>query len=179
MMLSNRSITSFKFFAAGDIKDHNTILRWLYDSFYKLNYEMDMIYYDENELEKYELIILPSLYSLSKKEIEKLKKYVENGGHLISTFRTAFTDEHVKIYNEDQSFGLTEVFGITYDQFTKPGKTSLQSDSISFDKNPVLSDWMELIKPIDNDTEIIARYQHPYWKDYVAVTHHKWRIYFF
>ena len=174
MMLSNRSITSFKFFPAGDITDQNSILRWVYDALYKLNIEMDMIYDDEKDLSKYDLIILPSLYSLPKSEIECLKQYVENGGHIIATFRTAFCDEHSKIYSEDQPYGLTEVFGMTYDQFTKPGKTTLQSDVVSFDKNkkPVLSDWMELIKP-NEGTEIIARYDHPYWKEYAAVTHNK------
>lgn len=176
MMLSNKSITSFKFFPAGDITDQNTILRWVYDALYKLNIEMDMIYDDEKDLSKYDLIILPSLYSLPKSEIECLKQYVENGGHIIATFRTAFCDEHVKIYSEDQPCGLTEVFGMTYDQFTKPGKTTLQSDVVSFDKSkkPVLSDWMELIKP-NEGTEIIARYDHPYWKEYAAVTHNKFK----
>lgn len=171
MMLSNRSITSFKFFPAGDINDQNTVLRWVYDCFYKLNFEMDMIYDNETDLSKYELIILPSLYSLPRETINRLREYVENGGHLLATFRTAFTDEHVKIYSDDQPFGLTEVFGMTYDQFTKPGKTTLASDEMLFEKKPVLSDWMELLIP-KKDTKVIARYEHPYWKEYAAVTHH-------
>ena len=69
-MLSNRSITSFKFFTAGDINDQNTILRWIYDALYKLNFEMDMIYDNETNLDKYDAIVLPSLYSLPKDQIE-------------------------------------------------------------------------------------------------------------
>ena len=69
-MLSNGSITSFKFFPSGDINDQNTIIRWIYDALYKLNFEMDMIYDNETNLDKYDIIVLPSLYSLPKDQIE-------------------------------------------------------------------------------------------------------------
>ena len=61
---------------------------------------------------------------------------------------------------------------MTYDQFTLPGGTSLQSDAVPFAKKPVLSDWMELLIPADENTETLVRYDHPYWKEYAAVTHH-------
>ena len=79
---------------------------------------MDMIYDNETNLDKYDAIVLPSLYSLPKDQIEWLNKYVENGGYLLATFRTAFTDERIKVYSDNQPFGLTDVFGLTYDQFT-------------------------------------------------------------
>lgn len=42
LMLSNRSITAFKFFPAGDIKDQNIILRWIYDAFYKISGNLEI-----------------------------------------------------------------------------------------------------------------------------------------
>lgn len=175
MMMSSRSNTAFHYFPAGNIKDQNTIVRWLYDAFYKINLEMDMIcdtQADEVLLADYDLIILPSVYSMSRQLTLCLQNYVKNGGHLLATLRTAFADEHLKIYADDQPYGLTECFGMTYDQFTEPGRTSLSSDAVSFMEKPALSDWMELLIPGDAHTEVIARYDHPYWKEYAAVTYH-------
>lgn len=175
MVMSNRSNTAFKYFPAGSIQDHNTVVRWLYDAFYRMNLEMDLIgdtNVDPGLLSQYGLILLPSIYSMSEELIKYLKDYVKGGGHLLATLRSAFADEHLKIYADDQPYGLTDCFGITYDQFTEPGHTSLTSEAASFAKKPILSDWMELLTPLDGQTETIARYDHPYWKEYAAVTHH-------
>lgn len=173
MMMSNRSNTAFRQFPAGEISDHNEIVRWLYDACYHLNLEMDMINDAETDLSQYRLIILPSLYALSKEKIERLNAYVKNGGCLIASFRTAFADTQLKIYADDQPFGMTECFGMTYDQFTLPGKTSLTGNAVTFPEKPRLSEWMELLIPKEG-TEVIAGYDNPFWKDYAAVTCHKY-----
>lgn len=175
MMMSSRSNAAFRYFPAGTVNDQNTIVRWLYDAFYKMNLELDMIcdtQADEALLADYDLIILPSVYSMSELLTQRLDNYVRNGGHLLAALRTAFADEHLKIYADDQPHGLTECFGMTYDQFTEPGRTSLSGGAVSFMEKPALSDWMELLIPNDNHTEVIARYDHPYWKEYAAVTCH-------
>lgn len=175
MLMSNRSNTAFRYFPAGSINDQNTIVRWLYDAFYRMNLEMDMIsdtQADPARLADYDLIVLPSVYSMPKILTEHLQAYVKNGGHLLAALRSAFADEHLKIYADDQPYGLTECFGMTYDQFTEPGRTSLSGTAVSFAEKPSLSDWMELLIPKDSQTEVIARYDHPYWNEYAAVTHH-------
>ena len=175
MLMSNRSNTAFQYFPAGSIHDQNTIVRWLYDAFYRMNLEMDLIsdtQADQKLLAAYDLIILPSVYSMSRELTENLDTYVKNGGHLLASMRSAFADEHLKIYADDQPYGLTACFGMTYDQFTEPGSTSLSSQAAAFSKKPKLSDWMELLIVQDAQTEVIARYDHPYWNEYAAVTHH-------
>lgn len=171
MILSSRSNTAFKYFPAGGIDDHNTIVRWLYDAFYRMNLELDMINDTESGLSQYDLIVLPSIYALPAEQIKRLRSYVENGGHLLASMRTAFADTHLKIYADDQPYSLTDCFGMTYDQFTEPGNTSLSSETAEFSKKPKVTDWIELLIP-NKDTEVIARYDHPYWKEYAAVTHH-------
>lgn len=82
-----------------------------YEALSRAHFPFDVI--DEvslqNDLEKYELIILPNAPCFSKDQIERIRNFVENGGNLISTFETSH-------YNEDgrklTNFQLNDVFGI-------------------------------------------------------------------
>ncbi len=58
---------------------------------------------------KYKVFILPVSISLSEKEIDALRKYVESGGLLISDFGVGMYDEHGKKIQNKQ---LWSIFGI-------------------------------------------------------------------
>ena len=62
---------------------------------------------DQTILADYDLILLPSVYSMTKSLTVQLDQYVKNGGHLLAAMRSAFADEHLKIYADDQPYGLT------------------------------------------------------------------------
>lgn len=159
---------------------YNDILRWMYDTCYQMNLECDILSV-QDDFTAYPLILIPSLYSAAENTIKNLKNYVKNGGHLLLGFRSCFADEELKIYHDNQPHLMTDCIGATYDQFTRPENVSLQfteSFTQEFQNNteprecfPV-TEWMELIRP--TTAEIWARYQHPYWGNYAAVTYQKY-----
>lgn len=63
----------------------------------------------EDDLSKFKMIILPNVSCLSKKNAERLKEYVKNGGHLFSTLASSFYDE---IGNDIGNPSLSDVFGL-------------------------------------------------------------------
>ncbi len=123
---------------------------------------------------QYKLLVTPALYSASDALITALKAYVEQGGHLVSTFKTAFSDPVLKIYADDQPHGLTDVFGMTYDQFTDAVNVSLKDCAfpVSSDSTGAAHYWMELLIP--DTAQTLAVYDHPYWKEYAAVTRNRY-----
>ena len=82
-----------------------------------------------------------------------------NGGHLLASFRSFFTDEHVKIRHIPQPAGMTDRFGMTYDNMTLP------------ENLPHVSAWMELLKPYDG-TQVLSGYSHYAYADYASATLH-------
>ena len=62
-----------------------------------------------------------------------------------------------KISRSAQPAGLTDVFGMTYDNFTVPVDV------------PHASEWMELLRPAEG-TKILASYGHPAYQGYAAAT---------
>ncbi len=119
-------------------------MRSLCDALYRLNIEFDMVSSRERNFSSYECLIVPALYSAPEDLLYALESYVKDGGHLITTYRSAFSDEHLKIYSDVQPHILKDCLGIHYDQYTYPGNTSvkLQADpSVTSDAK----EWMDLL----------------------------------
>ena len=173
-VLSNESLTGLKWFSVHKDLQYNDIFRWLYDAFYELNIECDILSPEDIDLfSQYKVLVTPALYSVSDALVNGLRDYVGNGGHLISTFKTAFSDSELKIYADDQPHELTDVFGMTYDQFTDAVDVGLKDCVFPIMTDKVIAAnsvhyWMELLIP--DTARVLASYDHPYWGSYAAVT---------
>jgi len=207
---------------------YNQILREIYDTLYKMNIEADLIYKEDilrgagagtcgdektgaddsrsvgdasektASPEKYPLIIVPAMYSANEEVIAALRSYVADGGNLLMTYKSCFADDEIKIYSDAQPHNLTDVFGMTYGEFTTPvdvkadfssfsmadvgagtsdnssssaGSANPDGDSNGTCKYPV-SKWMEMLRP--GEAEVWSRYSHPFWGSYAAVTHNSY-----
>ena len=172
ILLSNESLTGLQWFEIHEKLKYNDIVRWIYDALYQMNVECDILCdSDVDRFSQYSLLITPALYSVSETLIQALRTYVEQGGHLFSTFKTAVSDPMLKIYHDDQPHGLTDVFGATYDQFTNAINVGLHNIEFSSEKEApdAVHYWMELLQPTTAKT--LASYKHPHWNAYSAITH--------
>jgi len=82
-----------------------------YDGLSRNHFPFDVI--DEEAIgnlnsTQYDLVILPNVTSLKEGEINALRKFVENGGNIISSFETSLYDYGMK----RQILALKDVFGI-------------------------------------------------------------------
>lgn len=180
VMVSNRSQTGMKWFPTCQQgftpdKNYSDYLRWICDSLYRLNVEYDVIPDTQVDFLDYDVLILPCLYSAPDVLLRAVELYVKYGGHLITTFKTGFADECIKIRHDRQPYGLVDCLGVGYDRFTRPVNVGLSSDSLTFPNSPRVTDWMELLEPVGNP-EILCTYDHPAWKGTPAVTlnHYGW-----
>lgn len=167
IIVSNRSLTGFKWFpTCGGMnrpeRDYNDYLRWVYDGFYRLNIEVDLIPDTQRDFTGYNLLVVPALYSAEDNLIWAIRDFVANGGHLLATFRSFFSDENLQVRHEAQPYGMTDVFGMTYDEYTIPEETSLPAFTAE------VQDWMELLRP--SGAQVLARYDNPGFRGVPAAT---------
>ena len=175
IIVSNIALTAIKQFPiSGNIfvpgpLDYNAVVRWMYESLFRLNIGVDFIYADSLDdacdLSQYRLILVPALYAASECLLRKLLAYEEAGGVLAASFKTAFADENCKVYFDEAPHILSKAFGLSYSQFTIPENVTL--DGIG--GGAAADGWMELVIPEDG-TEVLSRYEHPYWSRYAAIT---------
>lgn len=184
IMLDNASLTGFTQFPLekAGANGYNTVMRWFSDALYRLNIEYDMISSREQDFSGYECLIVPALYSAPESLLLALDSYVRNGGHLITTFRSGFSDEYLKIYPDMQPHILHECLGLHYDQFTHPHHVDIvpvQSDVMAaaqehfshpddsaFSLTSSACEWMELI--ICDTAVPVLKYSHPAYERYAA-----------
>lgn len=187
ILVSNEALTALKWFgieatAAGDNGiGYNDVVRWLYDTLFKMNIECDFVWPESDNFDEYKAIFVPALYAAPDELLERLKQYAANGGILVATFKTAFANENVKVSHEMQPHILSNCFGINYQQFTFPKNTGLIGSIINVGEEGgkgatvnVKSEkaeakvFMELLMP--QEAEVLASYDHYNWEEYAAIT---------
>lgn len=182
VLVSNEALTALNWFRiqeqapGADAKSiyYNDVMRWMYDILYHMNIECDFIWPESENLDQYKAIIVPALYAAPDELLIRLNQYVENGGTLIASFKTAFANENVKVSHEVQPHILSNCFGVHYDQFTFPknvgltGEVILKKTDQKGNAHPAANVFMELL--VSEGAEVLASYEHYNWKDYAAIT---------
>lgn len=172
ILLDNISLDALQWFPIKDGPAYNDVFRQVFDALYEMNIECDILSAEDDIdlFSQYKLLITPALYSASDRLTGALKGYVQAGGILLSTFKTAVADRMLKIYHDDLPHGLTEVFGMTYDQFTDAVRVGLRTASgqMPQEQRYCVHNWMELLLP--DTAETLAFYDHPHWVDCAAIT---------
>ena len=155
----------------------------VYRALYELGIECDFLWPQNaaEEMGQYALVLIPALYAASEELLLAIDRYVREGGHVFSTFKTAFANEHVKVYSDETPHILSKAFGVAYSHFTVPQNVCLSvggsfaerlSPQAAGEAEITASHFMELLEPLDEDAEVLLRYDHPSWGRYAAAVHH-------
>ncbi|MGE7718423.1 beta-galactosidase [Priestia megaterium] len=175
ILISNESLTAIEWFKfnSSSSKNYNDVVRMMYDELYKMNIECDFVHPASENLEDYTLLVVPALYTASDNLLKRLNEFVKNGGHIVYSFKSGFTDENVKVRTTRQPGIISEACGVTYSMFVEPKNVSLRDDPFAVgEKNNYIETWMELITP--TTAEVLAYYDHLHWGEYAAVTQNRY-----
>lgn len=75
-----------------------------------------------DNLSGYKLVVVPAMLIISPERAEQLRKYVEDGGTLVMTYRSAVKDETSLIVNEPLPGMLRDLFGVRVVEYHSPHK---------------------------------------------------------
>ncbi|KOY14621.1 beta-galactosidase [Paenibacillus xylanivorans] len=171
VLFSNEALTAIKWFGFNFTSDkkYNDVVRWMYDELYKMNIGCDLIDPSAESYEGYDVIVVPALYAASDALLERLNQFVQDGGHVVYSFKSGFANEHIKVRSTRQPGLISEACGISYNLFVEPKNVSLRDDpfEVGEEQNQIHT-WMELITP--TTAEVLAWYDHAHWGEYAAIT---------
>lgn len=219
LIVDNRTLTGFQWFPFDKDLCYNDVVMEIYRELYALNIGVDILFEDQitgedggqenssrcsrdegteesdgRSLDGYDLIVIPSLYSVSEKFIRLIRGWTKAGGVLVATFRSFFADRSLSVWADAQPHHMTDVFGVTYHQFVNPERLTVNGFEAKH--------WAELLIPVEENNrradscasdsaescgrdemcqageasrnvggfEVLGQYEHPYWKIYAGIT---------
>ena len=145
----------------------------LHRSLYNANVGADFVFPDTanlaEQLSPYKLLIVPSLYVADDALLKTISDYVQNGGHVLMTFKSGFTNENSAVRWERAPGPLREAAGFNYQEFSNlEHPLALKGDPYhTGDKNQV-SDWAEFLQL--EHAQALAYYDHPFFGKWPAIT---------
>lgn len=120
---------------------------------------------------RHPVMVAPALYVASDELLSWLGRYVEEGGHLVTTFRTGCADDEGRLRADVLPAGLRRVAGIRVDEFSNlAGPLGLKAaGDVGFDPGEgVATGWADSI--VAEGATPLAWYDHPHFSRWPAVT---------
>lgn len=104
-----------------------------------------------------------------------LRQYAEAGGHLVVGIRTGYEDQEARARLERKPALLDETAGVWYDEFSNlreplpliPGETV---EGLALPDGASGTLWADGLQPTDDSTTVLARYEHPHYGRWPAIT---------
>jgi beta-galactosidase len=147
----------------------NTLVGQFHKILYQNNIGVDFVFPENPQFEKYNLVIIPSLYIADDNLLKKINTYIKNGGHVIMQFKSGFCDENSMVRPELAPGPLRESCGFYYQEFTNFKEMSLKDDPFKVgEADNKVTTWAEYIIP--ETARPVAFYDHWFFGDYPAVT---------
>jgi beta-galactosidase len=146
--------------------------RWLYRAFYRYRIPIDVIA-PTGDLSAYKLVVVPALYVLSPAEADNLKRFVQNGGVLVVTFRSGVKDKTNTVVDQPLPGLLAELCGVEVEEYDSLAAD--MSNGVEFVLPELASAgtipvgvWCDVLKP--NGATVVARYTQDYYAGQPAIT---------
>lgn len=147
--------------------DYFGIVQKCYDYFWKNGINTDILDCD-SDFEDYSLIAVPMLYMFRSGIQEKLRRFVENGGILVTTALTGtVNDTDLCFLGEDTPEKLSDVLGMWVEE--TDSLYDGEANSMSWDgRSYRLTEICELVRP--TTCEVLAQYDSDFYKGRPALT---------
>lgn len=122
---------------------------------------------EKRDLSDYKVVVIPAYAMADAALIKKWTHYVEQGGHLIITCRTATMDRDGHFWEGETAAPLSNLIGAhitTTDMMPSNSKGDILFDQNHYSWNL----WADLLKP-DDKTTVLANYNDQFYKGSAAV----------
>ncbi len=173
ILYSIDSYHGIQFMPFDDRVNYMTILRQLYRVLFRLNVGVDFVFPETEDFSRYKVLVVPPLYVASDELLQRLVRYVEQGGHLLLTFKSGFANEYSTVRWELAPGPLRKAAGFYYQEFSSLARPlALKGDPFGVGDENRVSVWAEMLIP--ETAEVLAVYDHPFFQRYPAITRNRY-----
>lgn len=140
----------------------------LWKEFFRRGVEMNVVS-TEADLSGYRVVVAPMMYMLRPGTAANLKRFVENGGLLLSTYLTGYVDEHQLCYMGGfPGDGLSELFGVISEELDTLYPSDRNRIHFADGTEWEVYDYAEVLRV--GSAKVLGVYAEDYYQDGAAVT---------
>ncbi|MFF9542571.1 beta-galactosidase [Streptomyces albidoflavus] len=132
---------------------HREALDW-YSALRRLGVRADVIPVRHCDLVPYDVVIAPILHVTPAPLVRQLTHYVENGGHLVTTYFSGIVDENDHVWLGGHPGALRDLLGIRVEEF---GPLA-DGDTVVLDDTTTGSLWTDRVGVTHPGVEVLSRY---------------------
>ncbi len=150
--------------------DFMTHLKKYYSAAKSFGAPVDVIT-EVKDLAEYPVVIAPAYQLLDAELVERWRKYVEQGGHLVLSSRTGQKDREAHLWEARFAAPVHELIGVKeifYDLLPESRESIVSMDNQSYAWN----NWADILE-VNNKTEVWATYTDQFYKGKPAVISRK------
>lgn len=121
------------------------------------------------------MLVLPATIIFSRKQQEKIKKYVAQGGVLVATFLTSVKNEDNVGYTDVLPAGLEEVFGSRVEEVEPVFDKNVNSIRLKIGSKAITTSdnaWSELL---EGSSKSLGIYQEDYKKGHKVISENQYK----
>ncbi|WP_238545725.1 MULTISPECIES: beta-galactosidase [Streptomyces] len=144
---------------------HREALDW-YSALLRLGIRADVVPAHRTDLSAYGLVIAPVLHVVPQTLVEQLARYIEGGGHLVTTYFSGIVDENDHVWPGGYPGALSDLLGIRIEEFGP----LLDGDTVGLGNDCTGSLWTDRISVTGANVEVLARYRTGTYASRPAVT---------
>lgn len=160
-----------------DERDYIDTVERYYGSFWKRGINCDVLTqagFIATTL-KHEVIIAPYLYSLRPGMAAALENFVKEGGTLLLTCWSGYTDQNDLVVEGGFPGPLMELAGVWSEELDKPGNTPVSVTHTKTGKKYAAGAFCDVLSVLDSDqTTVLATFDNEYYQGKPALTHHRY-----
>jgi beta-galactosidase len=172
ILYSSDSHYGIEFMQFSNRVGYHSIMQQLYRALYRSNAGVDFVFPESTNFADYKVIVVPPLYVASDTTLNKLAEFVRNGGHLVVTLKSGFTNEFDAVRWTMAPGPLRDAAGFHYQEFSSLHQPiALKGDPFQAGEDNKVSEWAEMLIP--DTAEALAFYDHPFFGKYPSITRNR------
>lgn len=140
-------------------------LKAFHDAFTKFGVNIDIVNWS-SDLDKYKIVVAPTIYVTDAKVTKNFYRYVQNGGTLILTNRSGIKDENNNYRMEMLPTVFRELIGANITEYDPIGNNQ-QKVKTPDGKEFICTQWCDILEPIT--AEVLAAYADSFYRDKPAI----------
>jgi beta-galactosidase len=147
-----------------------SLVQQLHSALYAANVGADFVFPDTPSFSQYRLLIVPALYVADDALLKRIANYVHNGGNVLMTFKSGFTNENGAVRWELAPGPLREAAGFTYQEYSNlKHPLALRGDPFHVGQaDDKVGTWAEFLQL--TTAKPLATYADPFFGRWPAIT---------